>query len=59
MPAEYEPAVSTTADGDTLRQDVSAIERSQSLSRLSGRAPGVAPGYDIVRCLGEGSFGSV
>jgi hypothetical protein len=47
------------SDGDTLRQDGSAIERSQSLSRLSGTAPGVAPGYDIVRCLGEGSFGSV
>ncbi len=47
------------SDGDTLRQDVTAIERSQSLSRLSGTAPGTAPGYDIVRCLGEGSFGSV
>ncbi|QDT55012.1 Serine/threonine-protein kinase PrkC [Caulifigura coniformis] len=58
MPAAHDPAA-ITADGETLRQDVSAIERSQSLSRLSGTAPGVAPGYDIVRCLGEGSFGSV
>jgi len=58
MPAAHN-SPATTADGETLRQDVSAIERSQSLSRLSGTAPGVAPGYDIVRCLGEGSFGSV
>ncbi|HVJ85569.1 MAG TPA: serine/threonine protein kinase [Caulifigura sp.] len=49
----------TFSDADTLRQDVTSIERSQSLSRLSGTAPGTAPGYDIVRCLGEGSFGSV
>ncbi len=45
--------------GDTVRQDVAALDRSQSLSRMSGAAPGRAPGYDIVRCLGEGSFGSV
>jgi eukaryotic-like serine/threonine-protein kinase len=49
----------STADGDTLRQDAAALERSKSLSRLSGKAPGTAPGYEIVRCLGEGSFGSV
>src|SRR5436190_10345433 len=54
-----EPTAATSSDGDTLRQDGSAVGRSQSLSRMSGTAPGVAPGYDIVRCLGEGSFGSV
>ncbi|MBX3441131.1 MAG: protein kinase [Planctomyces sp.] len=44
---------------DTLRQDVSDQARSSRLSRLPEALPGKTPGYEVQRCLGEGSFGSV
>lgn len=49
----------TAAGDDTLRQESAEIGRSRALSRTGSGVPGRAPGYEIVRCLGEGSFGSV
>ena len=40
-------------------QDADAREASRELSRRSGRVPSTVAGYDILRCLGEGSFGIV
>lgn len=44
--------------GDTERQDEAALAKSRSLSQR--RAPAVSvPGLTILRCLGEGAYGSV
>lgn len=47
------------ADQGTERQESPDIGRSRSLSRAGNPVPGKAPGYEIIRSLGEGSFGSV
>ncbi len=40
-------------------QDVEELESSRGLSLRSGRVPNSVGGYDVLRCLGEGSFGMV
>ncbi|REJ72612.1 MAG: serine/threonine protein kinase [Planctomycetota bacterium] len=55
-PATDEP----TGEGvGTLRQDDAEREHSRQLSLLPPESPGEIPGYEILSCLGEGSFGSV
>ena len=44
---------------DTLPQDADARERSSKLSERRGGPPSHVAGYRVVRCLGEGAFGSV
>lgn len=53
------PVPSTTSSvGDTERQDVAAQAQSLALSRR--RVPTISvPGLTILRCLGEGAYGSV
>jgi hypothetical protein len=61
------PAPRPTADDDippepcdgTVVQDEPARERSRELSRQTIAPPARVPGYDILRRVGEGSFGSV
>ena len=53
------PLSPPVADDDTLVQDELDRERSRDLSRQTHSPPGAIPGYSIVCCLGEGSFGSV
>jgi serine/threonine protein kinase len=57
--SSFNPSPSESADEETLRQEEGDLARSRALSRTGTTMPGRAPGYDIVRCLGEGSFGSV
>ena len=40
-------------------QDEQELEVSRRLSLRSGRVPNSVAGYDVLRCLGEGSFGMV
>ncbi|QDT31152.1 protein kinase domain-containing protein [Thalassoglobus polymorphus] len=40
-------------------QDEQALDESRQLSLRSGRVPNSVGGYDVLRCLGEGSFGMV
>lgn len=40
-------------------QDEQELEVSRRLSMRSGRVPSSVAGYDVIRCLGEGSFGTV
>lgn len=40
-------------------QDEQELEVSRRLSLRSGRVPSSVAGYDVLRCLGEGSFGMV
>jgi eukaryotic-like serine/threonine-protein kinase len=47
------------ADDGTLVQDEAGRARSRELSRQASAVPGNVPGYEILHCLGEGSFGSV
>lgn len=53
--------VSQTAvdDDGTLVQDETGLECSAELSRRGEEAPAAVPGYEILRCLGEGAYGSV
>ncbi len=51
-------SVSAPVD-DTVVQDEGACARSQGLSSQMARPPGIVSGYEIIRSLGEGSFGSV
>lgn len=61
----HPPDISTSheppagVDDGTLVQDDEDRRRSRELSRQTMTPPGRLPGYDIARCLGEGSFGSV
>lgn len=45
--------------GETLRQDVEGQARSAALSEVQQEPPAELPGYEIIRCLGGGAFGSV
>ncbi|WP_417848319.1 protein kinase domain-containing protein [Thalassoglobus sp.] len=40
-------------------QDEQELDESRQLSLRSGRVPNSVGGYDVLRCLGEGSFGMV
>lgn len=40
-------------------QNEQQLEVSRRLSQRSGRVPNSVAGYDVLRCLGEGSFGMV
>lgn len=53
--AEFAPAV----DEDTLRQSDVQVEQAAQLSRRPESPPASVPGFTILRCLGEGAFGSV
>ncbi|MBL8850449.1 MAG: serine/threonine protein kinase [Planctomycetaceae bacterium] len=53
------PAVPAAAEGDTLRQTDEQRAGSRDLSLRTLEAPGVSPGYEIIRRLGTGSFGAV
>ena len=44
---------------DTLLQDEPQRERSRQLSLQPPESPGEIPGYEVLSCIGEGSFGSV
>lgn len=46
-------------DGETLIQDEGQRGQARELSLQPHQIPKVPPGYDIVRCLGTGSFGAV
>ncbi len=46
-------------DDGTAVQDAAGIEHSRQLSQQAGNPPPHVPGYDVLRCLGVGSFGSV
>lgn len=43
----------------TPLQDEQELETSRRLSLRSGRVPNSVGGYDVIRCLGEGSYGMV
>jgi hypothetical protein len=47
------------ASDATLVQDSAGIERSLEISRRTEQPPANVPGYTVLRCLGEGAFGSV
>lgn len=49
----------SNGSGDTVLQDDDAREQSRQLSLQTGDAPRSLPGYEVLRCLGEGSFGAV
>lgn len=59
MTERPQPSDPTTAIDATPVQDVAGRESSRELSLRSGRVPASVPGYDVLRCLGEGSFGMV
>ncbi|MBX3440579.1 MAG: serine/threonine protein kinase, partial [Planctomycetaceae bacterium] len=44
---------------DTVVQDAASLEQSRQLSRHAGNPPPHVPGYEVLRCLGVGSYGSV
>ncbi|MBA3314616.1 MAG: protein kinase [Planctomycetota bacterium] len=44
---------------DTLPQSEAHRQRTAELSRADGIPPGVAPGFDLIRSIGFGAFGSV
>ncbi|MCA9044406.1 MAG: serine/threonine protein kinase [Planctomycetaceae bacterium] len=52
-----EPTKST--DGETLIQDEGQRSAAKDLSLQPQQVPKVPLGYDVVRCLGTGSFGAV
>ncbi len=52
-------ARSSAVDDGTAVQDAAGIEHSRQLSQQAGNPPPHVPGYDVLRCLGVGSFGSV
>ncbi|MGE0375429.1 MAG: serine/threonine protein kinase, partial [Planctomycetaceae bacterium] len=55
-----EPGIfSRAADDGTAVQDALSLEQSRELSRKAGDPPPHVPGYEVLRCLGVGSFGSV
>lgn len=48
-----------TVDEDTVVQATSDVETSRELSRRRAQPPSDVPGFLILRCLGDGAFGSV
>jgi len=58
-PIRDDSATSGAADEGTAVQDEAARERSRELSRQAIAPPSRVPGYEILSCLGEGSYGSV
>jgi len=52
-------AAPAPAAGDTLRQTDEQRAASRELSIHTLEAPGLSPGYEIIRRLGTGSFGAV
>src|SRR5262245_1482410 len=61
MSLPSQPAAPAEESGvsDTLRQDEQAQAHSAALSGPRSEPPAVVPGYDVVRCLGTGAYGSV
>ncbi len=43
----------------TLQQDAEAVARAERLSRRPRQPVAQVPGYSVLRCLGEGAYGSV
>lgn len=46
-------------DDATVIQDAVSLEHSRQLSQYAGAPPPQVPGYEVLRSLGTGSFGSV
>lgn len=53
-----QPAVADTLD-DTLPQSEEDRRRTAELSRANGLPPGAASGFELLRQIGEGAYGSV
>ncbi len=49
----------TEVSEDTLSQTASGRQKTAELSRADQHPPGAAPGFDLIRPIGEGAYGSV
>lgn len=47
------------SSAETLRLDDVGLARSAAMSQASAQPPAKVPGYEILRCLGTGAYGSV
>lgn len=53
------PPISTDDLAATPRQDAASQERAAALSKPRLQPPARVAGYEVIRCLGEGAYGSV